>query len=200
MARISSRLAALSGSVTPPGITHPVWMRLVPSSSMMCWPKRRSPMPARPSSGLAAATPKMWRCAGSDSMPSSRSGEERWKKLSACDCTICARFEHAAQLRGGVRNAHRHDGFAGFGRGEQVRDGADAADARREAGHLVERPAFGEFLEAAHLGHVKVCVFHLALGVQLDGDLAVSFKAGDGIDGDGLGHNSSSMELRLQSG
>ena len=25
-------------------------------------------------------------------MPRSRSGEERWKKLSACDCTICARF------------------------------------------------------------------------------------------------------------
>ena len=49
-------------------------------------------MPASPRSGLAAATPKMLRFTGSDSMPSSRSGEERWKKLNACDCTICARF------------------------------------------------------------------------------------------------------------
>ena len=41
-------------------------------------------------------TPNRLRVAGSASMPSSRSGEERWKKLSACDCTICARFRCAA--------------------------------------------------------------------------------------------------------
>ena len=29
----------------------------------------------------------MLRWAGSESKPSSRSGAERWKKLSACDCT-----------------------------------------------------------------------------------------------------------------
>ena len=34
-------------------------------------------------------TPSTLRLAGSESMPSSRSGEERWKKLSACDCTNC---------------------------------------------------------------------------------------------------------------
>ena len=86
--------------------------------------------------------------------------------------------QHAAQLRGGVRNAHRHDGLAGLGRRQQVRDRADAADARRECRHLVERPALGELLEAAHLGYMKVRVLHLALGVQLDRDLAVSFEAG----------------------
>ncbi len=31
---------------------------------MMCWPKRRRPMPARPSSGFAATTPKMLRSTG----------------------------------------------------------------------------------------------------------------------------------------
>ena len=34
----------------------------------------------------------MFRRAGSLSIPSSRSGALRWKKLSAWDCTICARF------------------------------------------------------------------------------------------------------------
>ena len=99
--------------------------------------------------------------------------------------------QEAAQLCGGVRNPDRHDGFAGLGRGEQVRDRADAADARHQAGHLIERTALGEALKAAHLGDVKVCVLHFALGVELDGDLAVAFKACNGIDGDGLAHGSS---------
>ena len=43
-------------------------------------------------------------------------------------------IQHAPQLRGGMRNAHRHDGFAGLRRSQQVRHRADAADARREAG------------------------------------------------------------------
>ncbi len=101
-------------------------------------------------------------------------------------------IQQAAQLRGGMRNADRHDGFAGLGGGQQVRDRADAADARREAGHLVKRAAFTELLKAAHLGDVKVRVLDLALGVELDGDLAVAFEAGYGIDGDGLGHDSGS--------
>ena len=103
--------------------------------------------------------------------------------------------QHAAQLRGGVRNAHRHDGFAGLGRGNQVRNRADAADARHQAGHLVERPALAEALEAAHLRHVKVRVLHFALAVELDGDFAVAFKACYRIDGDGLAHKSYSSEI-----
>ena len=95
--------------------------------------------------------------------------------------------QHAPQLRRGVRNPHRHDGFAGLGRGKKVRDRADAADARHQAGHLVERPALGETLKAAHLGDVKVRVLDLALAVELDGDLAVAFQARYRIDGDGLG-------------
>src|SRR5580704_16306544 len=102
-------------------------------------------------------------------------------------------IENAPQLRGGVRNAHRHDGFAGFGRGQQVRDRADAADARSQARHLVERPALREFFEATYLGYMKVRVFYFALRVQLDRDLAMSFEAGYRVDRDGLRHNSNSF-------
>ena len=70
-----------------------------------------------------------------------------------------------------------------------MRDRADAADARHEAGHLVERAALREFLEAAHLGYVEVCVFNFARGVELDRDFAVALEAGDGVDGDGLAHD-----------
>ena len=47
-------------------------------------------------------------CAGSESMPSSRSGAERWKKLSACDCTNLRAVDQLAQQlrrRGGMRTA-----------------------------------------------------------------------------------------------
>ena len=37
-------------------------------------------------------TPKMLRLTGSESQPSSRSGDDRWKKLSAWDCTNWPRF------------------------------------------------------------------------------------------------------------
>ena len=97
--------------------------------------------------------------------------------------------EHAPQLRGGVRNAHGHDGFAGLGGRDQVRDRADAADARHQAGHFVEGAAFGELFEAAYLRHMKVRVFHFTLAVQLDGDFSVAFEAGNGIDRDGLAHD-----------
>ena len=96
--------------------------------------------------------------------------------------------QHAPQLRRRMRNPDGHDGLACLGRGNQVRDRANAADARHQARHLVERAAFGELLKAAHLRHVEVRVLHLALAVQLDGDLAVSFQARYGIDGDRLAH------------
>ncbi len=76
-----------------------------------------------------------------------------------------------------------------------MRHRADAADARHQAGHLVERPAFAEAFEAAHLRDVKVRVLNFALAVELDGDFAVAFKACYGIDGDGLAHG----QLRIPS-
>ena len=37
-------------------------------------------------------------------MPSSRSGAERWKKLSACDCTICAQCTSSRSIAAAGRN------------------------------------------------------------------------------------------------
>jgi hypothetical protein len=44
---------------------------------------------------------------------------------------------------------------------------------------------------------MRVCYF--ALGIELNGDLAVAFEARDGIYGDGLAHDSLDS-FRLQSG
>ncbi len=56
-------------------------------------------------------------------------------------------------------------------------DGADAADARGNSRHLVERTALGELLEAADLRHLELRVGHLAGVVELNGDLGVAFDA-----------------------
>ncbi len=109
-------------------------------------------------------------------------------------------IQHAAQLRGGMRNADGHDGFAGLGRGDEMGDGADAADAGHEAGHLVKGTALGELLKATHLSDMEVRVFNFALAVELNGDLAVAFKACDGVDGDGLAHEAISGRVKLQNG
>ena len=47
-----------------------------------------------------------------------------------------AEVHQPAQLVGGGRDVDGHDGVAGLGGGEQVADGADAADARGDAGHF----------------------------------------------------------------
>ena len=66
---------------------------------------------------------------------------------------------------------------------------ADAADARHQRWHLVERTSFTQLFEAAVLGNVKESIVDLALIVQVDRDLGMSFDAGDGIDTDCLGHD-----------
>ena len=48
--------------------------------------------------GVARPTPKKCGLLGSASKPISRSGEDRWKKLRACDCTIWARFRTRRRL------------------------------------------------------------------------------------------------------
>ena len=85
--------------------------------------------------------------------------------------------EELAQERGRFGNANGHDGVARLHRGEQVRDGADAADPRRDRGHLVVRTSFGELLESAHLRHVELGAGHLSVVVEVDGDLGVSLDA-----------------------
>ena len=89
---MAARPASVNGCRTPPGTDQSGWTFLPPSRSITSWPNCRSRMPPRASSRSAAISPKMLRRAGSLSKPRIRSGELRWKKLSACDWTIWARF------------------------------------------------------------------------------------------------------------
>src|SRR5271169_3556792 len=65
-------------------------------------------------------------------------------------------------------------------------DRADAADARRDPRHFVERTAFGELLETTHLRHLEPRVTDLARVVQPDGDLGVAFDAAHRLDHNAL--------------
>jgi hypothetical protein len=69
-----------------------------------------------------------------------------------------------------------------------VADRADAADAGRQRGHLVERPPFDQLLEAAKLGDVEAGRSDPPGVVQLDSDLAMPLDAGNGVNGDSLAH------------
>ena len=189
MARISSRWAEASGSVTPPGTTHPVWMRLRAEQldDVLAEAAQSDAGQAQVGPGCRHAE-DVARC-GVGLHAQQQIGRGEMEEAQGVRLDHLGQIQHPPELRGGMRNADRHDGFAGFGGGQHMRDRADAADARREAGHLVKRPAFRELLKAAHLRDVKVRVLHLALAVELDGDLAVAFEARYGIDGDRLGHD-----------
>jgi hypothetical protein len=105
-------------------------------------------------------------------------------------------IQHATQLGGGMRNFDRHDGLASLGGRNEVRDGADAADAGHEGGHFVKGAALREALKATNLRDVEMRVFDFALAVELDSDFAVAFEACNGIDGDGLCHRKLRVPLR----
>ncbi len=155
---------------------------------MISWPNWRRRMPARASSGSAAIRPKMLRVAGSLSKPSMKSGALRWKKLRAWDWRIWPRFirRRSFSAAGGMLTARIC--VARLGRGQEVADRADPADAGGDPGHLVERAALAEPLEAAELGDVELGVGHLSGVVEIDGDLGVAFDARDGVDDNPLSH------------
>jgi hypothetical protein len=96
--------------------------------------------------------------------------------------------EQAAELLGGGRDGDGEDGIARLDGGDEVADGADAADAGGDAGHLVEGPALAELLEAAELGDVEAGVGHRAGVVEVDGDLGVAFDACYRVDDDAFAH------------
>ena len=80
-------------------------------------------------------------------------------------------------------------------------DRANAADSRGDRRHLIERPAFGELLEAAHLRDMERRIGDLAILVEVDGDLRVAFDARDRVDDDGshdgfLSQNALSIPIR----
>ena len=90
--------------------------------------------------------------------------------------------DEPALLFGGGRDLHAQQHVARLRTGENVAHRADAADARHDAGHLGERPAFHELLEAAEFGDVKLRGFHLARVVEMNGDFGVAFDAGHGLN------------------
>jgi hypothetical protein len=63
-----------------------------------------------------------------------------------------------------------------------VADRADAAEPLDEDGRFPIGPALDEALEAAELDDVETGLGHPAGVIQPDGDLAVSFDPGDGLD------------------
>jgi hypothetical protein len=79
-----------------------------------------------------------------------------------------------AKLHRSWRNGHAHDRLARLGRGYQVADRTNAADAGGDRGHLIERSALDEFLEAAKLGDMEERFGDLAVVVEMNGDLGVT--------------------------
>ena len=59
---------------------------------------------------------------------------------------------------------------------------ADTADAIGKHWHVFDRTPHAESLKAAQFGDLEVGVGDVALIVQEDLDLAVSFESGDGVD------------------
>ena len=89
---IAARFSSVSGSFTPPGTIQAGWIRLPPRISIIICPICRSRIPSLASCGCCCIKPNTLRWAGSESQPNSKSGEDRWKKDSACDCSSWARF------------------------------------------------------------------------------------------------------------
>jgi len=73
-----------------------------------------------------------------------------------------AHVHQFTQHLGRAGNLASDDGVAGLGAGEQVADGADAADARRDLRHLGEMPAFAELFKPRNSTTWKRGVVHLA--------------------------------------
>ena len=77
-----------------------------------------------------------------------------------------------------------------------VRTGTHAADPLGDAGHLLGGPPDAEALESPQLRHLEVRIRNLALVVEEDLDLSVTFEAGDWIDRDSLSHGVALILLR----
>ena len=107
----------------------------------------------------------------------------------------------AAELVGGGGDVDRHDGVARLGGGQQMADGADAANPWGDAGHLAVGATLTELLEPAELDYVKLGVGHVAGVVHEDADLGVALDTGHGVNDNALSHNHPNlMSLPASSG
>src|SRR5581483_2677621 len=100
-----------------------------------------------------------------------------------------AKVHQAPELLGRRRDTYRHYSIPGFGRRQEVADGANTADARSDAGHFRERPSFAEFFEAPELDDVKLGVQNVAFIVEEDADFCVALDAGHRVDEDAFCHS-----------
>ncbi len=83
----------------------------------------------------------------------------------------------------------------GLGRGQMMGLRADPADALRDLGHFLGPAAPAKGLKAPQLRNLQDRVPQLPLLVEVDQDLPVALKAGDGVDDD-LFHARTSWRLR----
>ena len=89
---------------------------------------------------------------------------------------------------GSNRHLNTKNSVAGLGTGQNVAHRADTADARHQAGHLMERAAFAHLLEAAEFDDVELGGSHRAVVVEVDRNLCVSFDSGNRVDENSLSH------------
>ena len=90
--------------------------------------------------------------------------------------------EQLAELLGRRRRIDVEQRVQGL-RGRQVMGlGTDAADPSGQVRHVLGRPAHAELLETPQLRDLQVGIGHVALVIQEDVDLAVTFEPGDGIN------------------
>ena len=113
-------------------------------------------MPSRARSGCCSTRPSTLRRAGIGIHAEQQIGRGKMEEAQGMGLHELAAMQEFAQHGRGFRNLHGHDGVAGLYGGEQMADRADAADARGDGRHLVEGPAFGEFLKSADLGDVDL--------------------------------------------
>src|ERR1035441_8141753 len=106
-------------------------------------------------SGFSSIRPKILRCAGSLSKPSSRSGAERWKKLNAWLCTNCAQWISSRSFTaagGGATAMIASDRVAGEAQ-QQVRRG-EMEKAQRVALHELRAvDQLAQFYRRGRRGH-----------------------------------------------
>src|SRR5690349_6666565 len=107
--------------------------------------------------------------------------------------------EDAAELVSSRRNANCKQRVASFRGGDEMANGANAANPRHEGRHLGERPAFTELLEAAELRDVEMRIFHHSVGAKVKRYLRVPLDPGYRVDNNRLVGNVRHVRLRTAS-
>src|SRR5207245_2486033 len=88
----------------------------------------------------------------------------------------------APQLDRCVRDTHRQQRVAGFGRGDQVTNRANTANAGHQRGHFGKGPPFAELFKPSYLGDVETGILDLSGCVKLDSYFGVPLNASYWID------------------